>query len=232
MTVHGASVSRNRDVLYNAAMPNDHFSRPKRRTEDVRTHYNLNTGGYTVDRWGKVARGKCRGQSVRPGAPRWLCDDDQTQELLLQRAYSGYDRTGHRKYLESFRVCGFVDTYFYRTPDGSLGKATDRSRIPDGAVIEEKKPMPVKAGTRNVHAHVYGIPSDAAIDVNDGTWRRARYSADPPCFVDMETGQCLPNDGSIDVFLASAPNTQARQTYCTKRKPPASLPTMFWRLSR
>lgn len=203
MTVHGASVSRNRDVLYNAAMPNDHFSRPKRRPEDVRTHYNLNTGGYTVDRWGKVARGKCRGQSVRPGAPRWLCDDDQTQELLLQRAYSGFDRTGHRKYLESFKVCG-VDA------SGN----------------------PIRAGVRNVHAHVYGIPSDAAIDVNDGTWRRARYSADPPCFVDMETGQCLPNDGSIDVFLASAPNTQARQTYCTKRKPPAMLPTMYWRPSR
>lgn len=184
-------------------MADNHFDRPKRRAADVRTHYNLNTGGYTIDHWSTKARGKCRGQTVKSGKARWLCDDDQAQEVLLRDAYSGYDRTGHRKYLESFKVCG-VD---------AAGNA-------------------IRAGVRNVHAHVYGILSDATVNVNDGTWRRARYSANPPCFVDMETRQCLPNDGSIDVFLASAPNTQSRQTYCTKRKPPAMLPTMFWRPSR
>lgn len=169
----------------------------------MRTHYNLNTGGYTIDKWLTVAKGKCRGQSKVPGKPRWLCDDDSVQQVMLRAAYSGYDRSGHRKYLESFKVCG-VDA--------------------QGA--------PVRAGVRNVHAHVYGIPSGDSVDLSDGSWRPARYSASPACFVDVETRQCLPNDGSIDVFLGSAPNTRGRQTYCTSRKAPANLPVMYWRPAR
>jgi len=121
--------------------------------------------------------------------------------MLLVGAYASYSRGEHARYLRSFEVVG-------TKPDGT----------------------PLRMGTRNVHAHVYGTPSDAHVDVRDGSWRPARYSANPPCFVDEATARCLPNDRSIDVFLASESNTAGRQIYTSQaRKAPAFLPTMFWR---
>ena len=184
----------------------DHYSKPKRRVGDVRTHYNLSTGGYTVDKWTDRPSGRCRqsaGRSAVSGKPRWLCDDDAIPSILLLGAYASYSRSGVNAYLKSFEVVG-------TKPDGT----------------------PIRMGTRNVHAHVLGRPSDAHVDVQDGSWRPARYSADPPCFVDIATGHCLPNDRTIDVFLSSAPNTAGRRIYKSqKRKPPAALPTMWWRHS-
>jgi hypothetical protein len=187
--------------------PANHFERPARGPREVRTHYNLGTGGYTVDRWTDRPSGRCRQSSTRPpkaGKPRWLCDDDTVPALLLVGAYASYSRGEHARYLQSFEVVG-------TKPDGT----------------------PLRMGTRNVHAHVYGTPSDAHVDVRDGSWRPARYSANPPCFVDVATSRCLPNDRTVDVFLASAPNADGRRIYKARnRKPPAALPTMWWRPSR
>lgn len=184
--------------------PDDHFSAPKRQPGEVRTHYNLNTGGYTVDEWLSQSPGKCRGG--KPSAnrtPRWLCADDTIQSILLVGAYSSYDRSGHRAYVESFEV-----------------------------VSVDEQGREKRMGTRNVHAHVLGRLSDEPVNLNDPEWRAARYSASPPCFVDMKTGICLPNDRSIDVYLSSAPNTTGRSIYKSARRPPDSLPTMWWRASR
>ena len=184
--------------------PDDHFSPPKRQAGEVRTHYNLNTGGYTIDNWILQSPGTCVGG--RPGTskkPRWLCVDDQTQSILLVGAYSSYIRSEHARYLKSFEV-----------------------------VSVDEQGREKRMGTRNVHAHVLGRISDEPVDLNDPEWRAARYSASPPCFVDMKTGICLPNDRSIDVYLSSAPNTTGRSIYKSARKPPDSLPTMWWRASR
>lgn len=185
-------------------MPRDHYTKPSRLEGEVRTHYNLGTGGYTVDRWATRPSGRCRQSAsaqVREGAARWLCDDDKVPSVLLLGAYASYSRSGVKTYLASFEVVGVK-------PDGT----------------------PLRMGTRNVHAHVLGTMSDKPVDVRDGRWRPARYSADPPCFVDVATSECLPNDRSIDVFLSSAPNTAGRKIYKSQaRKAPALMPTMFWR---
>lgn len=185
-------------------MPEDHFSKPSRRPGEVRTHYNLATGGYTVDQWTDKPSGRCRQSHARPpkpGRPRWLCDDDTVPAILLLGAYASYSRGGLKAYTASFSTVG-------SRPDGSE----------------------IRMGTRNVHAHILGSPSDLPVDLLDGTWRPARYSAQPPCFVDAITKTCLPNDRSIDVFLASEPNTAGRKIYKSQaRKAPAFLPTMFWR---
>lgn len=189
-----------------SAVTESHYAAPARRHGEVRTHYNLSTGGYTVDRWTDRSSGRCRQSAARApkaGKPRWLCDDDSVPSLLLIGAYASYSRSGVNAYLKSFDVVGVK-------PDGT----------------------PIRMGTRNVHAHVLGTPSDAAVNVNDGAWRPARYSATPPCFVDMASGACLPNDRSVDVYLASAPNTSGRRIYKSQaRKAPAALPTMWWRPS-
>ena len=185
-------------------MASDHYSTPRRAACDVRSHYNLATGGYTVDRWTDHSSGRCRTPPAKPGKARWLCDQDDLESLHLKGAYASYSRSGVNAYLKSFDVVGM-------TPEGS----------------------PIRMGTRNVHAHVLGCPSDEPVDPRDGSWRPARYSADPPCFVDVATKQCLPNDRSIDVYLSSAPNPAGKKIYKSHaRKAPAMLPTMFWRPAR
>jgi len=184
--------------------PDNHFSPPKRQAGEVRTHYNLNTGGYTIDNWISQSPGTCVGG--RPGTskkPRWLCVDDQIQTLLLVGAYSSYIRSEHARYLKSFKV-----------------------------VSVDEQGREKKSGVRNVHAHVLGRISDEPVDLNDPEWRQARYSHTPPCFVDLATGTCLPNDRSIDVFLASAPNVAKIKTYISSKKPPPDQPKMWWRASR
>jgi len=74
-----------------------------------------------------------------------------------------------------------------------------------------------KAGRRNVHAWVYGQESLEQVDLSKG-WRPCRYSQNPPCFVDMQTKQCLPNDRSIDVYLGSKPNVE--YTIATRKSKP------------
>jgi hypothetical protein len=190
--------------------PSDHFVSPARRPGEVRSHYNLNTGGYTVDQWLAQSPGKCRGSKPSPaGKPRWLCADDQVESLLLVGAYSSYARSGHGTYLATFSAV-----------------RVNKVGCPDPAGEERRM------GNRNVHAHVLGTVSAQPVDLNDGTWRPARYSASPACFVDAATAQCLPNDRSIDVYLASTPNVSGRCIYKSKRPPSKLLPTMWWRVTR
>lgn len=127
-----------------------HFDHPKATEGEVRTHFNLHTGGYTID------------QRV-PGTG-WRKRDDKTLAVLLLGASFEYQPSGHRRYSEG-----------------------------------------PEAGRRNVHAWVYGTESHEPVDLSAG-WRPCRYSKNPPCFVDIETRQCLPNDRSIDVYLSSRSN--------------------------
>lgn len=61
---------------------------------DVRTHFNLHTEGYTVDRWSNAPTGSC-GSSRAPAKPtfRWLCQQNDVPELLLTDAYFRFDRS-------------------------------------------------------------------------------------------------------------------------------------------
>lgn len=169
--------------------PRTHFDCNVRANKtDVRTHFNLNTGGYTID------------QHVSVG---WR-KRETVQDILLKAAYFQFKPSGHRDYLESMQVLCF-------------DKKTGQTR---------------KAGRRNVHAWVFGIESRPPATLGDD-WRPARYSVDSPCFVDMETRRCLPNDRSVDVFLGSRPNAgpdgkPVKSQYCRGRTTPV-LPVMFWR---
>lgn len=166
--------------------PADHLTAPARRPSDERAHYNLHTGGYSVDRW-------------RSGVGWRLAETVPT--LYLRGAYCRFQRGAWLRYIATMRAPG--------GPNGGRGM-----------------------GVRNVHAHVYGEPSAGPIDPADGTWRRARYCPNPPCFADTETGLPLPNDRTLDVYLDSVPNVDGRRVYRSGRKPPAMLPTMYWRPSR
>jgi hypothetical protein len=166
---------------------------------DRRSHFNLNTGGYTLDVY-------------RDGG--WRMERNTDPAVLLERAYFRYSPSGHRDYLASFE------------PSEALGGKW--------------------AGRRGVHAWIYGKPNFSLPSSSEG-WRKARYSdgrprdADPmrsgagtpACFVDLETGACLPNDRSIDVWLASAPNTpdasgRVGLKYRNGRVPMLK-PVMYWR---
>lgn len=132
-----------------ARFPQHHFDHPAPKAGEVRTHFNLHTGGYTIDT--KQDKG-------------WRMRDATTKALVLRGAVFKFAPAGHREYAE-----------------GST------------------------AGRRNVHAWVYGTESYEPVNLSQG-WRPCRYSKDPPCFVDIATGQCLPNDRSIDVYLGSIDN--------------------------
>jgi Eukaryotic DNA topoisomerase I, catalytic core len=163
-------------VAWVAKYPQHHFDRLKPTSDEVRTHYNLNSGGYTID--------------VRTPVG-WRLRDDQTQAVTLRGAHFEYQPSGHRRYSEG--------------PD---------------------------AGRRNVHAWVYGKEDYAPVDVSQ--WRPCRYSKDPPCFVDIETRQCLPNDRSIDVHLASRSNIdpatgKARKSMYARGRAVPWAPVAYWR---
>lgn len=166
---------------------------------DRRSHFNLNSGGYTLDVY-------------QSGG--WRMERNTDPAVILERAYFRYSPSGHRDYLASFE------------PSEALGGKW--------------------AGRRGVHAWIYGRPSFSFPSSSEG-WRKARYSdgrprdADPnrsgagtpACFVDLETGACLPNDRSIDVWLASAPNTpdasgRVGLKYRNGRVPKVK-PLMYWR---
>ncbi len=166
---------------------------------DRRSHFNLNTGGYTLDVY-------------RDGG--WRMERNTDPAVILERAYFRYSPSGHRDYVASF----------------------EPSKALDGKW----------AGLRGVHAWIYGKPSMDFPMSADG-WRRARYSdgrprhddpkrsgaGTPACFVDMETGACLPNDRSIDVWLDSVPNEKnAKGQYALKYRNgrvPRLKPVMYWR---
>ena len=114
------------------------------------------------------------------GERGWKLDHNNLQELYLRDAYFEFDPTGHRQYLESFSYDPVA-----------------------------KKDM----GYRVVHAHVLGQPADLEIARNypKEEWRDAGYSVGrakgmPACFVDRKTGNCLPNDRSVDVWLKNRLN--------------------------
>ena len=140
-----------------ARFPQHHFDHPAPKAGEVRTHFNLHTGGYTIDTKQESHR---KGRKVTS----WKMRDATTKALVVRGAVFKFAPAGHREFLEG-----------------------------------------PKEGRRNVHAWVYGTESYEPVNLSQG-WRPCRYSKDPPCFVDMATGQCLPNDRSIDVYLGSIDN--------------------------
>lgn len=155
-----------------------HFDHPKATEGEVRTHFNLHTGGYTIDQ--------------RVPGKGWRKRDDRTLAVLLLGASFEYQPSGHRRYSEG-----------------------------------------PEAGRRNVHAWVYGTESHEPVDLSAG-WRPCRYSKNPPCFVDIETRQCLPNDRSIDVYLSSRSNIdpdtgKPRKSMYERGKAVPWAPVAHWR---
>jgi hypothetical protein len=57
---------------------------------------------------------------------------------------------------------------------------------------------------RDVYAWVLGCPDEREPDLDDGSWQPIGFRYGLPCFFDKVSGECLPNDGSIDVHLWSA----------------------------
>lgn len=88
------------------------------------------------------------------------------------------------------------------------------------------------SGRRNVHAWVYGIEAGVAT-VNERGWRAARYSAQAAAFVDMETGEPLPNDRSVEVCCGSrsnvGPDGKALPSRYRNGRPTRTAPVMLWR---
>ena len=68
------------------------------------------------------------------------------------------------------------------------------------------------------------MPSSERFDDRDANWRPVRYSKEPACFVDILTGLCLPNNGSIDIHMMTGP------ALATSKKSKGR-PVVFWRPS-
>ncbi len=134
------------------------------------------------------------------GERGWKLDHSNVETLYLRDAYFEFDPTEHRKYLESFSF------------DPKTGK---------------------DMGYRVVHAYVLGKPDDVENAARLSGWRPARYSDGrqfPACFIDAVTGDCLPNDRSIDVLLESVPNTEKKVRYRGGRAPKRG-PKMLYRFN-
>jgi len=161
-----------------AKFPRHHFDRPARPSTEVRAHFNLHTGGYSID---------------TKGPEGWRMRDDDIPALTLLNATFEYAPSKHRKYFES--------------------------------------------GKRDVHAWVYGTEDYTAPRLDDGVWRPCHYSKDPPCFLDRATKECLPTDGSVDVYLASASNVdpatgKPRKSIYSQGRALPWKPDAWWRPSK
>lgn len=121
----------------------DHLTRPRSLPGDVRTHFNLSTGGYTVD---------CR----LGGA--WRAKERRAQGVLLRAAYFGFHQAGLREYLASGQRNVHAWVYGVETPDlavGGPGWRSARYSAASAAFVDAESGQP--------------LPNDRSIEVYCGS---------------------------------------------------------------
>lgn len=201
---------------------------------EVKVHYNLATGGYSVHEHG-------RGTTER-AAPA----------VLLIGAYGHVMPAGHQQLRGSIEAqergqapLVLVTKKWRRVrsgatfvcqPDGDLDPPQER-------VMGERNLFAWSVGTRGSERELEAALADA--EAGRGSWAPAGFDVKKGCFAHMVGGrfqECLPNDRSIDVILMGRPNVMrlpgldgefCRPLYRPSRgawkKPPAFAPAMFWR---
>jgi len=165
------------------------------RRGEVKAHFNLKTGGYSVHDGKRV---------VVTDAPA----------MLLFRASGEVGKAANKRFLDSRETFDIDRVWLLVEDRGRLRCVPRPERLPTPV---RSKPM----GLRSVYAHVVGTPSseeelDQAMrdaKAGRGGWRAGGFWPDGGCFFLFDEDgkmRCIPEDRSVDVLLASQPNEWRR----------------------
>lgn len=204
------------------------YAHPKQMPHEVKAHYNLRTGGYSIHEHDAGTT------------------ETDARTVLLLRSYGHVQPYGHQLFL---RTRGDVE--LTRRWDRVSTGSGEAKCVPSGLL---PAPLTLRMGERNLYAWSVGTRASQAAaraalaeaQQGRGGWLPAMFHVDSGCFAAMgprgEFLGCLPNDRSVDVLLTHRPNILrapgvevdlCRPLYRPARgawiTPPAYAPMMYYR---